>query len=106
MADASPIPPIRVIRKVALLFLGGLVAILALSFLLDDAVFRIRAATGKNAFGSVVVTHYYAVGEKGGKTEYIFDQPQPWPCVNSLFPHAGDLPCWYLRRHPEQQTNI
>jgi hypothetical protein len=19
-------------------------------------------------------------------------------CVHSLFPHAGDLPCWYLKR--------
>lgn len=106
MTDSAIVPPIRVIRRAVLLFLAGMIAILALSFLIDYAIFRIRLATGKQPFGSVTVTHYYAVGEKGNKTEYIFDQPQPWPCVNSLFPHSGDQPCWYLRRHPEQRSDI
>jgi hypothetical protein len=26
--------------------------------------------------------------------------------VNSLFPHAGDVPCWYLKRHTQQETDI
>ena len=78
----------------------------ALAFALDFAVFRIRAATNRNAYGSVTVRHYYAVLEKNGKTTFIFDPPQPWTCANSLFPHAGLLPCWYLKRYPEQRTNI
>jgi hypothetical protein len=42
---------------------------------------------------------------KDGKTQYAFDPPAPQDCVNSLFPHFGDLPCWYLNRHKQQQVN-
>jgi hypothetical protein len=87
----------------AILALG---ATLALAFLVDFAVFRIRVAANWNPYGSVVVNHYYAVGEKSGKTEYMFDPPQAQPCSHSLFPQAGYQPCWYLSRHPEQRTNV
>ena len=83
-----------------------LLAIAALTYALDYAVFRIRAATNPNAYGSVVVNHYTAVLEKSGKTTLTFDPPQPWTCVNALFPHQGSLPCWYLSRHPDQRTDI
>jgi hypothetical protein len=36
----------------------------------------------------------------------MFDPPGPQTCVNTLFPHEGLQPCWYLKRHPEQVTNI
>jgi hypothetical protein len=65
-----------------------------------------RVAAKGNAFGSVVVSHYYAVAQKNGKTQFIFDPPQAETCVNALFPHSGSSPCWYLRRHPEQRTEI
>ena len=77
-----------------------------LAFTLDYIIFRIRVATNANPYGSVVVNHYTAVLQKNGKTTFTFDPPQPWTCVNALFPHAGSLPCWYLSRHPEQRTNI
>jgi hypothetical protein len=78
----------------------------ALVFAMDFAVFRGRAAANRNPYGSVTVRHYYAVLQKNGKTVFIFDPPQPWTCVNALFPHSGYLPCWYLQRHPEQRTDI
>lgn len=77
-----------------------------LVFASDYAVFQFRVATNRNAYGSVTVQHYYAVLQKNGKTEFLFDGPQPWTCVNALFPHQGSLPCWYLSQHPEQRTNI
>lgn len=77
-----------------------------LAFGLDYAVFRVRLSANWNAYGSVTVEHYYAVLQKNGKTTFTFEPPQPWTCVNSLFPHAGFLPCWYLSRHPEQRTDI
>ena len=91
------------------IFLGTILFLLAaaiLAFGLDFAIFRIRVATNRNAYGAVTVNHYYAVLQKNGKTQFIFDPPQGVACVNSLFPHAGALPCWYLSRHPEQRTNI
>jgi hypothetical protein len=78
----------------------------ALAFVLDYAIFEIRVAMKWNPYGSVVVNHYTAVLQKNGKTTLTFDPPQPWTCVNALFPHAGSLPCWYLSRHPDQRTDI
>jgi hypothetical protein len=90
------------------IFFGAVLFILGAAALIyggDFALFRIRAAKG-NAYGSVMVNHYYAVAQKSGKTQFIFDPPQPQPCANALFPHGGALPCWYLRKHPDQRTDI
>jgi len=87
-------------------FVGGAAAVVVLAFLIDYGVFRLRVFTGRQAYGSVVVRSYYAVAQKNGKTEFLFDPPEPWTCVNSLFPHGGYPPCWYLARHPEQRTDL
>jgi hypothetical protein len=83
-----------------------LLAAAAIVYALDFAVFRMRASMNWNAYGSVIVNHYTAVPQKSGKTLLTFDAPQPWTCVNALFPHGGMLPCWYLSRHPDQATNF
>jgi hypothetical protein len=91
------------------IFLGVVVVVLGVALLaygVDFAVYRIRVAMNRNPYGSVVVTNYYAILQKNGKTQFIFEPPQPESCVNALFPHAGMRPCWYLSRHPEQRTNI
>jgi hypothetical protein len=94
------------LRKIFLSALLIVAAAAALAFGFDFAVFRMRAAMNWNAYGSVTVYHYTAVLQKNGKTALTFDPPQPWTCTNTLFPHAGLLPCWYLRRHPDQRTDI
>lgn len=96
------IRPRRLFLAAALFVVGAS----ALSFVLDYAVFRFRVATNRNPYGSITVEHYYAVQQKNGKTEFLFDPPQPQTCVHALFPHSGWAPCWYLSRHPEQRTNI
>jgi hypothetical protein len=75
------------------------------AYAVDYGVFRYRVGTNR-AFGQVTVTSYDAVQQKNGKTEFLFDPPQAQTCVNSLFPRAGYVPCWYLQRHTEQRTNI
>ena len=84
----------------------SILAAAALAWIIDFTILHIRAAMNWNAYGSVVVNHYTAVLQKNGKTQMTFDPPQPWTCVNSLFPHGGMLPCWYLTRHPDQVTNL
>ncbi len=84
----------------------GIAGVALLAFATDYAVLRVREATHGNAYGSVVVNHYTAVLQKNGKTTMTFDPPQAWTCVNSLFPHGGYLPCWYLSKHPDQRTDI
>ena len=84
----------------------GVLALLALTYAVDFTILRIRIATNRNPYGSVTVNHYYAIPQKNGKTPFIFDPPGPQTCVNSLFPHGGSLPCWYLTRHPDQRTDM
>ena len=93
---------LRRLLLTALLLLAGIVLI---AYGLDYAIFRHRVAANKG-FGQVAVTTYDAVQQKSGKTEFLFNAPQMQTCVNSLFPRAGYVPCWYLQRHSEQRTDI
>ncbi|MFZ0199977.1 MAG: hypothetical protein WB523_18250 [Candidatus Sulfotelmatobacter sp.] len=80
-------------------------AVALFAYAVDYGVFRYRVAANKG-FGQVTVTSYDAVQQKSGKTVFLFNPPQQQTCVNSLFPRAGYLPCWYLQRHAEQRTDI
>ena len=97
---------VRKLKRILAAGVLGLMALGALSFAVDYGVFRVRVAVGWNAYGSVTVEHYYAVAQKNGKTQFIFDPPGAETCVHALFPHAGDAPCWYLSRHTEKRTDI
>ncbi|MGA9511427.1 MAG: hypothetical protein WBV55_22590 [Candidatus Sulfotelmatobacter sp.] len=95
----------RFLLRLLLFAVLSLVGVLLTAYVLDYAVFRYRMAANKG-FGQVTVTSYDAVKQKSGKTVFMFNPPQAQTCVNSLFPRAGYVPCWYLQRHPEQRTDI
>jgi len=76
-----------------------MVVLLALVYAGDYTSLRIPIPKGRPAYGTVVVRPYYDVGLKSGKSDFYFLEPQRQTCVNSLFPHLGYKPCWYLRRH-------
>lgn len=84
----------------------SIVSLLAVLYLADYSAVRYKIAAGRNPFGSVTIRSYYAVQEKNGKTEYIFNNQEGQTCIHSLFPHLGCIPCWYLTRHPEKQITI
>ena len=71
----------------------------------DYASLRLKIPP-REPYGIVRVKRYYAVKLKNRNTEYLFDEPEEQACVNSLFPHSGDTPCWYLVRHKEQRIDI
>jgi hypothetical protein len=77
----------------------------AITYAGDWAWLRYRIVRG-NAYGSVMVQTYYAIHEKSGKTEFQTAEPQPETCANSLFPHGGFSPCWYMSRHGERRIDI
>ena len=54
----------------------------------------------------VQVSKLYAVPQKDGKTSYELGDPETLTCVNSMFPHMGYSPCWYVNRHKTQQVNF
>ncbi len=68
----------------------------------DFAIFRLR----HSPTGTVTVRRYLAIQEKANRVEYVFNGAQNQSCVQSLFPHLGSSPCWYLRRHTEQRVDI
>jgi hypothetical protein len=91
------------IRKLVARILIGIVLAFALVYIGDALSVRVRMmhATPGNPFETVTALRILAIGEKSNKTEYTVDPVQPQQtaeCVHSLFPHKGDLPCWYLKR--------
>jgi hypothetical protein len=74
--------------------------------LLSLAVFVIAVyladylAARSNPRDSVLVQPYYAVHRKDKRMSFDFDVPvESQSCVQSLAPHLGCPPCWYLKRH-------
>lgn len=93
------------LRFMAVAFLVVL-SVTALAYAVDYIFFRYRVAKDRQPFGQITVSRYYAVEQKSGKTQFIFQPPEAQTCVHSLFPHTDLVPCWYLQRHTEQRTDI
>jgi hypothetical protein len=94
------------LRKITAIIASIAAVLAAMVYAGDYAVFRFRVATNRNPYGSVTVDRVYAVPQKNGKTEFLFDPPAPQTCVHALFPHQGYSPCWYLSKHTEQRTDM
>jgi hypothetical protein len=92
----------RVLKIVVL----GAAGIFAVVFTGDYVSVRFGIPNHREQFDSFDVRHFYAVKLKNRKTSYMYDQPQSMECVNSLLPHFGDQPCWYVKRHPVIQVNL
>jgi hypothetical protein len=75
-----------------------IIAVILAAYLGDYMVARVRG----NAIGSVEVQQYSAIPLKNGQTEYASAGSKQAACVQSLFPHFGDRPCWYVRRHNQE----
>lgn len=83
-----------------------LLVIAAVVYLADYGVLRYRVAANRNPFDTVTVQTLYALHKRRGMADYVPGDAIPETCVNSLFPHLGDRPCWWVRRHAEKQVDI
>ncbi len=92
-------------KRIFWITVGSLAAISALAFLADYLSLRFGIPK-RDSFDSVEVRQFYAVKLKNRQTSYSFSDPQPVECVNSVFPHYGDSPCWYTRRHTTVEVDI
>jgi len=52
------------------------------------------------------VSHFLSAPLKNNKEELDYLGSEEVTCSVSLFPQGGHAPCWYLRRHKNQVTNI
>jgi hypothetical protein len=80
---------------------AGVVLVIVLYFG-DYIVVRLRG----EPLETVQINKFYAVPQKDGKTSFEPGEPETQTCVNSIFPHLGYSPCWYLKRHKNQQVNL
>ena len=92
------IPMMRWLKRILLTAAVVFVA----AFGIDWAVFRLRGSP----MSTVTVNRYLVVPLKGNKNEYDYLGTDDQPCSVSLFPRAGESPCWRLRRHKDQVTNL
>ena len=78
-------------------------------YLGDYLILRYRIWRNHNPYGTVTVEILYAISQKStpgtNKTEYQSGGFQNQTCVNSLFPHFGYSPCWYLRHRTQKTIN-
>ena len=79
---------------------------LCIVYVCDYVSVRYRIPKNRNPFGSVEIHPYYAVPQKNGRTEFLFDEPRTEQCVHSLFPHFGDSPCWYASRRTQRRIDL
>lgn len=91
----------KIMRWIERAIFGLIVACLAV-YGGDSALFRLHGQP-KSA---VTVTRYMTVALKGNKTEFDYQGTIDVPCAQALFPQTGLSPCWWLRRHPEQRTDV
>jgi hypothetical protein len=79
----------------------ALVAVLVLAYAVDWATLHVRIGHG-TAFQTIQVHQFLATPLKGQKEEYDYTGDVPATCSRSLFPQAGNSPCWWLSRHTTQ----
>ncbi len=69
----------------------------------DNIVLHLRLP---NSLSTMTVHPYYAVKQRSGKFDFYMLDPRDQACVQSLLPHMGDPPCWYLKRHTQQRIEM
>ena len=77
---------------------AGLIVALVVLYVLDWAVWRVRAARG-GGMGTVTVSSIVVMPLKDNKEEYDWGGTAEVSCSRSIFPQAGSGACWWLRRH-------
>jgi hypothetical protein len=90
----------RTLKKVLVFALLTAAAGAGIAYGLDDIWARYR---GKPV-SAIKIDRYYADRNKWNEVEYSVGTPEIETCIQSLFPHFGLNPCWYLMRHTTQQV--
>lgn len=88
----------RWLVRISVVLIAGFVAVYAG----DCVVFKLRGSPQSK----VTVNRFLTVPLKGNKLEYDYVGSSDVPCSKSLFPQAGQSPCWQLRRHANQTTTL
>jgi hypothetical protein len=81
-----------------------LLAAALLLWLGDWAVWRVRVWHG-GGYDTVQVSQFLLTPLKNHRVKADEQSTTNQPCTRSIFPHGGDDPCWWLRRHATEFQN-
>jgi hypothetical protein len=79
----------------------ALVVVFVASYAGDWAIFKLRGSP----CGKVTVNRYLTIPLKGNRQEFDYLDSNDVACSRSLFPQAGQDPCWKLRRSASKAIN-
>jgi hypothetical protein len=85
------------VRKVLLYVLGGLAGIAGLIYV-TDYLSVVVGVPARERFATIRVEQLYAVPNRWNEVDWSRGDAVMERCVNSLLPHFGSRPCWYVRR--------
>jgi hypothetical protein len=88
----------RWLLRAIVVLVAGFVAV----YVGDWAVFKLRGSPS----AKVRVNRFVTIPLKGSKQEFDYLGSLDVPCSVSLFPQAGQSPCWQLRRNPNQGATL
>ena len=89
----------RLVKRAVLIVLASIC-------FLYGADWLILQAKGGAGTGTIEVHPYLAVPQKNGKEEIMMLDSQDETCVQSMLPHMGHSPCWYLKRHTQKRIQM
>ena len=89
---------LRILKKRIADALLCLFAAALLLWLGDWAVWRVRVWHG-GGYDTVQVSQFLLTPLKNHRVKADEQSTINQPCARSIFPHGGDDPCWWLRRH-------
>ena len=76
------------------------------TFFVDYISARFHIPRSRQVLDCIQVLRDFGIHLQDKTIEYTAAMPVEEECVLSLFPHFGDPPCWYLRRHTRQHVEL
>lgn len=78
------------------------------AYLADYVLLRLRMAhpAATNPIEVLNFQPTYAVARKDCQAEFDFGATEQRTCIDTLFPHLGYSPCWYVKRTVQKPIPI
>jgi hypothetical protein len=92
-------------RKEKVILILAVVAVPAIFYALDDLSVVI-GVPARPRYSTFTINRFYRIDEKFNKYSLNPLPAVDEQCVNSLFPHFGSNPCWYVSRHTVQLIQL
>jgi hypothetical protein len=87
------------VKRILKIVTWALLAVAALVWGADYAALMLPFPAGKKQWDVVRVDQMYYTRNRFGQIDMAHGDAIMETCGNSMLPHAGKRPCWYVRTH-------